>query len=159
MSESSPNYKDTITLPQTNFPMRADLVENEPKRLAAWEEQNLYTKILNRRIEQKAPSFILHDGPPFANGDVHMGTALNKVLKDLVVKSKTMAGFAVRAVVVVEQSRHVAVDDEYYLATASAIAPVGASERLELLAVHRSATVSAIATLNMESHLIDKRCH
>ena len=95
MSESSPNYKDTITLPQTNFPMRADLVENEPKRLAAWEEQNLYTKILNRRIEQKAPSFILHDGPPFANGDVHMGTALNKVLKDLVVKSKTMAGFAV----------------------------------------------------------------
>lgn len=95
MSEAAKNYKDTITLPQTNFPMRADLVDNEPKRLAAWEAQNLYQTILNRRLEQNAPKFILHDGPPFANGDVHMGTALNKVLKDLVVKSKTMAGFAV----------------------------------------------------------------
>jgi isoleucyl-tRNA synthetase len=95
MSEESKNYKDTITLPQTQFPMRADLVENEPKRLAAWEARDLYRTILDRRIAQKAPTFILHDGPPFANGDVHMGTALNKVLKDLVVKSKTMAGFAV----------------------------------------------------------------
>lgn len=95
MSEAAKNYKDTITLPQTNFPMRADLVDNEPKRLAAWEQRNLYQNILDRRIAQKAPTFILHDGPPFANGDVHMGTALNKVLKDLVVKSKTMAGFAV----------------------------------------------------------------
>ena len=95
MSAEPKNYKDTITLPQTQFPMRADLVENEPKRLAAWEARDLYRTILNRRLEQKAPSFILHDGPPFANGDVHMGTALNKVLKDLVVKSKTMAGYAV----------------------------------------------------------------
>ncbi len=95
MSEAAKNYKDTITLPQTNFPMRADLVDNEPKRLAAWEGRNLYQNILQRRLDQKAPHFILHDGPPFANGDVHMGTALNKVLKDLVVKSKTMAGFAV----------------------------------------------------------------
>lgn len=95
MSEAAKNYKDTITLPQTNFPMRADLVDNEPKRLAAWEARNLYQNILQRRLDQKAPHFILHDGPPFANGDVHMGTALNKVIKDLVVKSKTMAGFAV----------------------------------------------------------------
>ncbi len=95
MSAEPKNYKDTITLPQTQFPMRADLVENEPKRLAAWEARDLYRTILNRRLEHKAPTFILHDGPPFANGDVHMGTALNKVLKDLVVKSKTMAGFAV----------------------------------------------------------------
>lgn len=95
MSEAAKNYKDTITLPQTNFPMRADLVDNEPKRLAAWEARSLYQNILQRRLDQKAPHFILHDGPPFANGDVHMGTALNKVLKDLVVKSKTMAGFAV----------------------------------------------------------------
>jgi isoleucyl-tRNA synthetase len=95
MSEAAKNYKDTITLPQTNFPRRADLVDNEPKRLAAWEGRNLYQNILQRRLDQKAPHFILHDGPPFANGDVHMGTALNKVLKDLVVKSKTMAGFAV----------------------------------------------------------------
>ncbi|MFD0893471.1 isoleucine--tRNA ligase [Luteolibacter ambystomatis] len=93
MSADAPNYKDTLTLPQTTFPMRGDLVENEPKRLAKWEESGLYQRIIARRQEQKAPKFILHDGPPFANGDVHMGTALNKVLKDLVVKSKTMAGY------------------------------------------------------------------
>jgi isoleucyl-tRNA synthetase len=90
---SESQYKDTLLLPQTTFPMRGDLVDNEPKRLAIWEKQGLYQKILGRRRAQKAPTFILHDGPPFANGDVHMGTALNKVLKDLVVKSKTMAGF------------------------------------------------------------------
>ena len=87
------NYKDTLTLPQTTFPMRGDLVKNEPARLEQWEENGLYQRIQKRRIDQGAPRFILHDGPPFANGDVHMGTALNKVLKDLVVKSKTMAGF------------------------------------------------------------------
>jgi isoleucyl-tRNA synthetase len=91
---SAPNYKDTLTLPQTPFPMRGDLVQNEPARLAKWENEGLYEKILARRRAQNAPEFILHDGPPFANGDVHMGTALNKLLKDLVVKSKTMAGFA-----------------------------------------------------------------
>ncbi len=94
MSAAAPNYKDTLTLPQTSFPMRGDLVQNEPARLEAWENQNIYQKILARRRAQNAPEFILHDGPPFANGDVHMGTALNKLLKDLVVKSKTMAGFA-----------------------------------------------------------------
>ncbi len=93
MSASVPNYKDTLTLPQTNFPMRADLVENEPKRLECWENDGLYARIIARRRAGNAPEFILHDGPPFANGDVHMGTALNKLLKDLVVKSKTMAGF------------------------------------------------------------------
>ncbi|WP_367870839.1 isoleucine--tRNA ligase [Luteolibacter sp. Populi] len=91
---SESQYKDTLLLPQTSFPMRGDLVENEPKRLAIWEKQDLYHRILERRRAQRAATFILHDGPPFANGDVHMGTALNKVLKDLVVKSKTMAGFA-----------------------------------------------------------------
>jgi isoleucyl-tRNA synthetase len=91
---AAPNYKDTLTLPQTTFPMRADLVQNEPTRLEAWENAGLYEKILARRRAENAPEFILHDGPPFANGDVHMGTALNKLLKDLVVKSKTMAGFA-----------------------------------------------------------------
>ncbi|MES2657018.1 MAG: isoleucine--tRNA ligase [Verrucomicrobiota bacterium] len=91
---AAPNYKDTLTLPQTTFPMRGDLVQNEPARLAKWENEGLYEKILARRRSKNAPEFILHDGPPFANGDVHMGTALNKLLKDLVVKSKTMAGFA-----------------------------------------------------------------
>ncbi|WP_193212297.1 isoleucine--tRNA ligase [Luteolibacter marinus] len=91
---SDAQYKDTLLLPQTTFPMRGDLVQNEPKRLAIWEKNGLYQRILARRRGEKAPTFLLHDGPPFANGDVHMGTALNKVLKDLVVKSKTMAGFA-----------------------------------------------------------------
>lgn len=86
-------YKDTILLPKTDFPMRGDLVKREPERLAKWESQGLYERIIARRKGESAPKFVLHDGPPFANGDVHMGTALNKVLKDLVVKSKTMAGF------------------------------------------------------------------
>ncbi len=90
---TAPNYKDTLTLPQTDFPMRGDLVQNEPQRLAIWEKSGLYAKITAARKASGAPDFILHDGPPFANGDVHMGTALNKLLKDLVVKSKTMAGF------------------------------------------------------------------
>jgi isoleucyl-tRNA synthetase len=90
---TAPNYKDTLTLPQTSFPMRGDLVENEPKRLEIWEKTRLYHKITAARKAAGAPDFILHDGPPFANGDVHMGTALNKLLKDMVVKSKTMAGF------------------------------------------------------------------
>ena len=87
----SQTYKDTLQLPKTDFPMKADLVKREPERLARWESEHLYGKIQEARAG--SPSFILHDGPPFANGDVHMGTALNKVLKDLVVKSKTMAGF------------------------------------------------------------------
>ncbi len=90
---AAPNYKDTLTLPQTTFPMRGDLVQNEPKRLEIWEKSGLYEKIVSARKAAGAPDFILHDGPPFANGDVHMGTALNKLLKDMVVKSKTMAGF------------------------------------------------------------------
>jgi len=93
MSEEAKNYKDTLSLPETTFPMRGDLVKNEPKRLERWNDEGLYERIQKRRKNQDAPRFILHDGPPFANGDVHMGTALNKVLKDLVLKSKTMAGF------------------------------------------------------------------
>jgi isoleucyl-tRNA synthetase len=95
MSAPEQGYKDTLSLPQTTFPMRGDLVKNEPGRLAKWESEGLYQRIVGRRREAGAPKFILHDGPPFANGDVHMGTALNKVLKDLVVKSRTMAGFEV----------------------------------------------------------------
>ncbi|MGB8166286.1 MAG: isoleucine--tRNA ligase, partial [Chthoniobacteraceae bacterium] len=87
----SQNYKDTLHLPKTDFPMKADLVKREPERLAIWEKSGLYWKIQEAR--KGAPLFVLHDGPPFANGDVHMGTALNKVLKDLIVKSRTMLGF------------------------------------------------------------------
>ncbi|MBV6501385.1 MAG: Isoleucine--tRNA ligase [Prosthecobacter sp.] len=94
MSAETPakkNYKDTVRLPKTDFPMKADLVAREPQRLAKWEASGLYQRIMKQAAGR--PKFILHDGPPFANGDVHMGTALNKVLKDLIVKSKAMAGF------------------------------------------------------------------
>ena len=89
--DTAPNYKTTVLLPKTDFPMKADLVTREPQRLAKWQEGGLYQRIVAQ--SKGKPTFILHDGPPFANGDVHMGTALNKVLKDLIVKSKTMAGF------------------------------------------------------------------
>ena len=87
----SQNYKDTLLLPKTDFPMKADLVKREPERLARWEAAGLYREIQAAR--HAAPLFVLHDGPPFANGDVHMGTALNKILKDFIVKSRSMAGF------------------------------------------------------------------
>ncbi len=87
----SQNYKETLNLPKTDFPMKANLATREPEMLKTWEETRLYEQIQKARAD--AELFVLHDGPPFANGDVHMGTALNKILKDLVVKSKTMAGF------------------------------------------------------------------
>ncbi len=95
MSESPASYKETLNLPRTDFPMRGDLVKREPPRLEQWNQSGLYQQIDRQRKEENAPPFILHDGPPFANGDVHMGTALNKILKDFVVKSKTMAGHRV----------------------------------------------------------------
>ncbi|MGJ8725022.1 MAG: isoleucine--tRNA ligase [Roseibacillus sp.] len=95
MSENTVNYKETICLPQTTFPMKGNLVNKEPERLQGWEESKIYDRILAKRRAAGAERYILHDGPPFANGDVHMGTALNKVLKDFVVKSKSMAGFEV----------------------------------------------------------------
>ena len=87
----SRNYKDTLNLPKTAFPMKSDLATREPEMLKLWEETRLYEQIQKARSDREL--FVLHDGPPFANGDVHMGTALNKILKDIVVKSKTMAGF------------------------------------------------------------------
>ncbi len=93
MSKDATSYKDTIFLPDTTFPMRGDLTINEPKRLQQWESNKLYERIINKRKSEGAPTFVLHDGPPFANGDVHMGTALNKTLKDLIIKSKSMAGY------------------------------------------------------------------
>ena len=85
-------YKDTLNLPRTEFPMKADAARREPERLARWEQQDLYGQILTAR--RGAPSFVLHDGPPYANGNIHMGHALNKILKDLVIRSRTMMGFA-----------------------------------------------------------------
>jgi isoleucyl-tRNA synthetase len=86
----SQNYKDTLNLPRTDFPMKATLPAREPEMLRAWEETRLYEQIQKSREGREL--FVLHDGPPFANGDVHMGTALNKILKDFVVKSQTMLG-------------------------------------------------------------------
>jgi len=86
------DYKNTLNLPQTGFPMKADLVAQEPERLKKWETAGLYAKIQAARA--RAKKFVLHDGPPFANGDVHIGTALNKILKDIIVKYKTLRGFS-----------------------------------------------------------------
>jgi isoleucyl-tRNA synthetase len=86
----SQNYKNTLNLPRTEFPMKANLATREPEMLRAWEETRLYQQIQKSR--QGHELFVLHDGPPFANGDVHMGTALNKILKDFVVKSQAMLG-------------------------------------------------------------------
>jgi isoleucyl-tRNA synthetase len=86
----SRNYKDTLNLPRTEFPMKANLAAREPEMLKAWEETRLYQQI--QKSKEGRELFVLHDGPPFANGDVHMGTALNKILKDFVVKSQTMLG-------------------------------------------------------------------
>ena len=85
-------YKDTLNLPRTDFAMKADLVTREPARLQKWEAAGLYQQIQTARAG--APKFVLHDGPPFANGDVHVGTALNKTLKDMVIKYKTIRGFS-----------------------------------------------------------------
>src|SRR5882762_4579629 len=85
------DYKNTLNLPRTDFPMKADLVTREPERLKKWEAAGLYQKIQQARVG--AEKFVLHDGPPFANGDVHIGTALNKILKDIIVKYKTLRGY------------------------------------------------------------------
>ena len=84
------DYKNTLNLPRTDFAMKADLVAREPQRLARWEAEQIYSQIRQARAGQ--PKFVLHDGPPFANGDVHVGTALNKVLKDIIVKYQTLRG-------------------------------------------------------------------
>ncbi|MCE1241770.1 isoleucine--tRNA ligase [Oryzomicrobium sp.] len=85
------DYKDTLNLPDTPFPMRGDLPKREPQWVKQWQEKKLYQKI--REICAGRPKFILHDGPPYANGNLHLGHALNKILKDIIVRSKTLAGF------------------------------------------------------------------
>ncbi|MBU6409113.1 MAG: isoleucine--tRNA ligase [Verrucomicrobia bacterium] len=86
------DYKNTLNLPRTDFPMKADLVVREPERLEKWERGGIYEKIQRQRAG--AEKFVLHDGPPFANGEVHIGTALNKILKDIIIKYKTLQGFS-----------------------------------------------------------------
>ncbi len=85
------DYKKTLNLPDTKFPMRGDLARREPLMLKSWQERKFYQRI--RAARRGAPRFVLHDGPPYANGDIHIGHAVNKILKDIIVKSKTLSGF------------------------------------------------------------------
>jgi isoleucyl-tRNA synthetase len=91
MPDKKNDYKSTLNLPDTPFPMRGDLARREPQWVGEWQEKKVYEKI--RAASRGRPRFVLHDGPPYANGDIHIGTAVNKILKDIIVKSRNMAGF------------------------------------------------------------------
>ncbi|MDH3407003.1 MAG: class I tRNA ligase family protein, partial [Gammaproteobacteria bacterium] len=82
------DYKNTLNLPQTDFPMKANLAVREPEVLKHWQEINLYGKL--RDQGHGRPKYVLHDGPPYANGDIHIGHAVNKILKDIIVKARTL---------------------------------------------------------------------
>ncbi len=90
-NKATKGYRDTLNLPKTSFSMKANLVQREPQIRKDWAKRGLYDKI--RKARSGAALYVLHDGPPYANGDIHMGTVLNKVLKDFVVKYKTMTGY------------------------------------------------------------------
>ena len=85
------DYKDTLNLPKTAFPMKGNLPNREPELLKRWDEIDLYARL--REQGEGRPRFVLHDGPPYANGDIHIGHAVNKVLKDIIVKSRTLDGY------------------------------------------------------------------
>ena len=85
------DYKKTLNLPKTAYPMKADLVHKEPETLKFWEQNNTYEVMQN--ASGAKGTYVLHDGPPYANGHIHLGTALNKILKDIIIKSKNLAGY------------------------------------------------------------------
>src|SRR5882672_9240255 len=91
MSEKKNDYRSTLNLPDTPFPMRGDLARREPQWVKEWQDGKVYEKI--RAARAGRPKFVLHDGPPYANGDIHIGTAVNKILKDIIVKARNLAGF------------------------------------------------------------------
>jgi isoleucyl-tRNA synthetase len=91
MSKEDNKYKDTINLPKTGFPMKGNLAQREPETLKFWQDMNLYHRL--RKDRHDKDKYVLHDGPPYANGDIHLGHAVNKILKDIIVKSRGMAGF------------------------------------------------------------------
>lgn len=91
MSENKKNYNDTMNLPKTDFPMRGSLPSREPELLKVWEDERLYDELMTKN--EGKPLYVLHDGPPYANGDIHLGHALNKILKDIVVRYKNMSGY------------------------------------------------------------------
>ena len=84
-------YKDTLNLPKTDFPMKANLPNREPDILKSWAQHSIFQKALDQ--SKKSKKYILHDGPPYANGDIHIGHAVNKILKDFIIKSKIMSGY------------------------------------------------------------------
>ncbi|MGH8144236.1 MAG: class I tRNA ligase family protein, partial [Steroidobacteraceae bacterium] len=84
------DVKKTVNLPHTDFPMKADLARREPAQLQRWNEQRIYQRM--REVSRGRPAFTLHDGPPYANGVIHLGHAVNKILKDIIVKSRTLDG-------------------------------------------------------------------
>ena len=90
-NNSVKDYKSTLNLPKTDFPMKANLAQREPQWLAEWQTQDVYGAI--RKAREGKPQFILPDGPPYANGKIHCGHALNKILKDIIIKAKTLDGF------------------------------------------------------------------
>ena len=85
------DYKSTLNLPETSFPMKANLAKKEPETLAYWEEINAYQAMIN--ANQGRETYMLHDGPPYANGHIHLGTALNKIIKDIIIKARNMQGY------------------------------------------------------------------
>ena len=85
------DYNKTLNLPKTDFPMRASLPQREPQMLESWEKHQLYKRLM--QVNESKPLFVLHDGPPYANGDIHIGHAMNKTLKDFIVRYKNMTGF------------------------------------------------------------------
>ena len=85
------DYNETLNLPKTDFPMRAGLPKREPELLKRWYDNDIYAQLMKRN--EGKPLFVLHDGPPYANGNIHLGTALNKCLKDFIVRYKNMSGF------------------------------------------------------------------
>src|SRR5210317_2339275 len=85
------DYKPTLNLPDTAFPMRGNLPQREPQRLAQWYEMGLYERI--REVSAGRPKFILHDGPPYANGSIHIGHAVNKIIKDMIIKARSLDGY------------------------------------------------------------------
>ncbi len=91
MQQEKKDYSQTVLTPKTDFPMKANLAQREPERLKKWEAEKLYQKMQERRVGR--PTYILHDGPPYANGDIHLGTSMNKILKDVIVRYKTLKGF------------------------------------------------------------------
>ena len=86
-------YKETLNLPKTDFPMKGNLPHREPEILKKWDEKSIYHRNLEQSENKK--QYILHDGPPYANGDIHIGHAVNKILKDFIIKSKIMSGYHV----------------------------------------------------------------